>query len=152
MAPSRSRPLLLVAVVAMATALVAGACGGGDEENPDALPRPQTSTFGSGALDETPLHPGSEAIQEPNETGEVVAATYVVSTAQPRTVAQFYRRVLEEEGWDTLSPVTEDGRDVWRGEWERGDQVLEVSSAPATALETGNYENPTQYSLVLRPT
>lgn len=148
MEPIRSRPLL--ALLLATVALLAGACGG-EEADPEALPRVDTSTFGSGAFDDIPLHPGSEVIQEPNETGDVVAATYVVSTAQPRTVAQFYRQALDDAGWDTVDPVTEDGRDVWRGEWRRDDRVLEVSSAPAESLERGNYEDPAQYSLVLRP-
>lgn len=46
MAPIRSRPLL--ALLLATVALLAGACGG-EEADPEAQPRVDTSTFGSGA-------------------------------------------------------------------------------------------------------
>ncbi len=48
-----------------------------------------------------------------------------------------------------MEPVKEAGRDVWRGTWGRDGQTLEVSASPAEGLERSDYENPTQYSLIL---
>jgi hypothetical protein len=140
----RSLRLLAVALLVLAVT----ACGAsGDEEN-EAQPE-RGGGFVQGEFDDIPRHPGSDQIQAATETDEVVTASYVVETAQPRTVLRFYDQTLPNEGWTTTEAPVEAGRDVWRGTWRRDGDRLEVSASPAEGLEDGNFANPTQYSLVL---
>lgn len=142
------RPRSLAApVVVWLMMLLAVACSS-SSGNSEAQPQ-QGGDFVHGAFDDIPRHPGSEPLQSPEESGDVVTGSFVVETAQPRTVLEFYDGTLDADGWANTEAPAEVGRDIWRGEWLREGDRLEVSASPADQIEGGAFENPTQYSLVL---
>lgn len=130
-----------------------GACGGGTDVG-ETQPRPNVTTFEQGAFDDLPLHPRSDPIGAPADTGDSEARSYVTVGAEPRGVLAFYEAELPGLGWNAVGPVEDLGTESFRGRWTRDDLLLTVSATRAQGVEgesPASDEIRTQYSLSLEP-
>lgn len=147
------RRLLVFAAPLLALGLVAGACG--DDEPGDAVPSPEATTFTEGEFEDIPLPPRADPIADVTESDDgVLTGSWEVRGSTPEQVLGFYETELQANGWTVNSGPLEQAQGVWRGDWTREGQLVEVVADRVTGLnedpEDGS-EQPTQLNLLLHP-
>lgn len=145
-------PHLKILMVVPVLMLTLGACA--SNEPTETQPRPDVTTFESGALDDIPLYPRSEAAGPPAQGGEAEARSFITVGVLPNDVIAFYDVELPQAGWTAMGPTETLGTESLRRRWSKEDRTLVVSATRAQGA-TGESESAdqarTQYSLSLEP-
>ena len=113
--------LVLVGIVALSGCSAAGGFAA-DQPGPGNVTRLEP-----GELTALPKPGGAAPFGPPAETGTAVTQSFKVTGLAPGDVLGFYADALPAQGWVVSTPSSGTG-DVWRGQWARGDRVLQVTA------------------------
>ncbi|MGE0879574.1 MAG: hypothetical protein AB7L13_12205 [Acidimicrobiia bacterium] len=145
---------LLVPVLLVACGDDSGDSGGGSAspsgsvDTPAAEPAPDVSVFRTGLFAGIPVPRGATELSAPSQTNGAITATYGAAATSPARILDIYRRLLPADGWTSVVPVDETGKDIYRGDWMKDGRRLQVVSSPAPGVG----DERTQFSLLLLPT